>query len=208
MSTPLFTAPSALTPWITLPASDESAGRWHDQIQGLALAAAGGVHTEGVSRFVTRACAMQLTECLPGAFMRFLFAPSIDLDPVLFTVVAVEAEGPSAETQRSLLAADDLGGFIGQVDDLRELSIDGYQLLRVDEEPLAASFESAFAPARVLMITLATIVRRRLPGIGEVDLYAVARGPQLATIAAAIVPVISLLNEWEFDTSSKGGSRT
>jgi hypothetical protein len=130
-------------------------------------------------------------EPLPGFARCLVFEPLPGEGAIVFSVAAVPATGDSTRDQRELLGVDSLGAFVGQCDDLRANGIEGFQLLRVDQE--AVSEQSVDVSQERLIGTLTTVVRRNLRGVGEVDLIAAATSSEVLIVAAAVVPVVDLL---------------
>lgn len=131
-------------------------------------------------------------EPLPGFARSLVFEPLPGEGAVVFSVAAVPATGDSTRDQRELLGVDSLGVFVGQCDDLRANGIEGFQLLRVDQEAVSEPSVEIVSQER-LIGTLTTVVRRNLRGVGEVDLIAAATSSEVLIVAAAAVPVVDLL---------------
>ncbi len=144
-------------------------------------------------------------EPLPGLGTRLVFAPRPREGAVLFSVGTAAVTGPSVETQRELLGLDGLGEFVGQLDDLRDVGIEGYQLLRVDRAAVDIGVPEGDGAA-VPVATLVTVLRRSMPGMGLVDVVAAARSTDVVTVAAAVLPVVQLLLSEDLQHSS-GGDR-
>ena len=188
------TAAVAREPWIQLPSLDQaSAEAWAanvvetlsvtDRLTDL-LSAEDPVQT--LSQFAQQ-------DPLTGFPLRFVFTPNLGLGSVLVSVSAVPVLADDVvRTQRKLLSLDDLGEFTGYVDDLREVGVEGYQLLRLDRQEVAALATESPAKQEVVG-SLLTVVRRDLAGFGPVDTVSVARSTNLALIFASVLPTIELL---------------
>ena len=188
------TAAVAREPWIQLPSLDQaSAEAWAanvvetlsvtDRLADL-LSAEDPVQT--LSQFAQQ-------DPLTGFPLRFVFTPSLGLGSVLVSVSAVPVLADDVvRAQRKLLTLDDLGEFTGYVDDLREVGVEGYQLLRLDRQEVAALATESPAKQEVVG-SLLTVVRRDLAGLGPVDTVSVARSTNLALIFASVLPTIELL---------------
>lgn len=126
----------------------------------------------------------QALETLEGFAARVLFAPQLP-GAVLVSIAVVDAESDAVTAQRTLLGLDGLGEFDGQLDDLRTVGIEGFQLLRLDAVDGSAN-ESAFVATQL------TSVRRNLRR-GAVDVVAMAWTTDLLLVGAMTEPVIELL---------------
>lgn len=167
------------SPWILLPPSGSVDAAWASEVAQQVASGDGILPAQGVLAHY------QALDTLDGFAARVLFAP--DLPSAMLTSVAALPAGPDAiADQRSLLGLDGLGDFPGQLDDLRDVGLEGYQLLRVDPKETGRSDET------VLTGTLLTVIRRTLTS-GTVDLVAVASSADLLLVAAAIEPVVELL---------------
>lgn len=176
----MSTGIEAMSPWILLPPAGSVDGAWAHEV---AQQVSRGEASEAAARVLAH---YQALETLDGFAVRVLFAPNIP-EAILVSVAAVPAGTDTVADQRALMGLDHLGDFNGQLDDLREAGLEGYQLLRVDSMPTERS-----ADETVLTGTLMTAVRRRLT-TGTVDLVAVARSTDLLLVAAAVEPVVELL---------------
>jgi hypothetical protein len=168
------------SPWILLPPSGSVDAAWAREV---AQQVASGDAIAPAERVLAH---YQALDTLDGFAARVLFAPNMP-EAILTSVAAVPAGPDSVADQRSLIGLDQLGDFSGQLDDLRHVGLEGYQLLRVDPVETDRS-----ADETVLTGTLLTVVRRTL-STGTVDLVAVARSTDLLLVAAAVEPVIELL---------------
>ncbi|MHB1008361.1 MAG: hypothetical protein ACYC1E_03770 [Propionibacteriaceae bacterium] len=168
------------SPWILLPPAGSVDGTWaHEVAQQVSTGEAIAPSERVLAHY-------QRLETLDGFAVRVVFAPNLP-EAILVSVAAVPAGTDAVADQRALMGLDHLGDFDGQLDDFREVGLEGFQLLRVDSVQTQRS-----ADETVLTATLMTVIRRPLTK-GTVDLVAVARSTDLLLVAAAVEPVVELL---------------
>ncbi|HMT88489.1 MAG TPA: hypothetical protein PKC73_02525 [Dermatophilaceae bacterium] len=186
-------------PWLRLPLAEDlsDVDGWAREAAHLVAEAQGFTDDKDALERVTFGLRQLVEiEALPGFVGRVLFAPDINDGSIVvhLTVAAVQAD--SVSDQRALLGIDDVeasADINGQVDDLRALGVEGYQILRVDEMAAIHPPPGETSNVKVLAATLSTVVRREVPGLGVVDVVALTQSTELVIVFAALVPIIDLL---------------